>query len=65
MTREVARMTAKLDAPGSARRNSRWLFIAKAVFVVVLVLLIYLLGLSMVHHRFFRGGWVNHGSLMP
>jgi hypothetical protein len=66
MLLEAAHMTAKSDAPRPARQNSPWLFFAKAVIVVVLGVLIYLLGVSMVQHRFFRGGWVNqHGRLMP
>lgn len=37
----------------------------KVLYVVIFIVLIYLLGLSMVHHRFFRGGHVNpHGRLV-
>jgi hypothetical protein len=31
-----------------------------------LAVAVFLLGLSMVHHRFFRGGYINqHGVLKP
>lgn len=59
-------MTANSEAPRPAEQNSRRVSIAKVLFVVVLAVLIYLLGQSMVRHRFFRGGRVNqHDRLMP
>jgi hypothetical protein len=40
--------------------------IGKIIFVIVLAVIFFLLAQSMVHHRFFRGGWVNrNGSLQP
>ena len=40
--------------------------IGSMIFVIVLVVIFFLLAQSMVHHRFFRGGWVNrNGSLQP
>lgn len=43
-----------------------WRGITSFLLVAVLVILIYLLGQSMVHHRFFRGGWMNQsGTLNP
>jgi hypothetical protein len=43
-----------------------WFGIGKFLFIVVLAVIFFLLAQSMVHHRFFRGGWVNrNGSLRP
>jgi hypothetical protein len=39
-----------------------WLGIAKFLFIAILTLLFYLLAQSMVHHRFFRGGWMNNNT---
>lgn len=48
------------------RGTSPWFEIGKFLFVVGLAVAIFLLGLSMVHHRFFRGGWIDqHGKLRP
>jgi hypothetical protein len=66
MTQEAAPMKAKSDTQRPAGLNSRGLLFARALFVVILAVLVYLLGLSMVHHRFFRGGRINqHGRLVP
>lgn len=44
--------------------NSPWLGIARLLFIVVLVALFFLLGQSMVRHRFFRGGrYHRNGSV--
>jgi len=59
-------MTAKSDTPSPEIRSSPRLLIARVLVVVVLAALIYLLGQSMVRHRFFQGGRINqHGRLMP
>jgi hypothetical protein len=59
-------MTANSEVPRPAEQNSRWVSIARVLFVVILAVLIYLLGQSMVRHRFFRGGRINqHDRLMP
>jgi hypothetical protein len=59
-------MTAKTDAERPADQKPRWVFIAKLFFLAILAVLIFLLGQSMVRHRFFRGGRINqHGRLMP
>jgi hypothetical protein len=43
-----------------------WFRIGQFLFFVVLAVAFYLLALSMVHHRFFRGGEINqHGVLEP
>jgi hypothetical protein len=52
----------------TARPNGTfpWFEIGKFLLIVGLAAAIFLLGLSMVHHRFFRGGYVNpHGVLKP
>jgi hypothetical protein len=46
--------------------GSPWPAILKAALVASLVALLLLLGLTMVQHRFFRGGRVDtHGVLRP
>ena len=55
---------ANMEAP--EQQKSLWFRIGRFLVVVVLAVAIYLLGLSMVHHRFFRGGYINqHGVLKP
>jgi hypothetical protein len=45
---------------------SPWTGIVKFLLLAVLIGLIFLLGEEMVHHRFFRGGWVDqHDVLKP
>lgn len=45
-------------------QKSPWAGVIMPLFVVVFFLLVLLLGLSMVHHRFFRGQRVHqNGSL--
>jgi hypothetical protein len=40
--------------------------IGSMIVIVVLVVIGFLLGHSMVHHRFFRGGWTSpYGVLKP
>jgi hypothetical protein len=36
--------------------------IGKAIFVIVFFVLVLLLGLSMVHHRFFQGERIHHNG---
>lgn len=48
------------------RKHSPWPAIIMAAFIASLMALLLLLGMSMVHHRFFRGGQIdNHGVLRP
>jgi hypothetical protein len=55
---------ANMEAP--ERQRPFWFRIGQFLFLVVLAVAIYLLGLSMVHHRFFRGGYIGqHGVLKP
>jgi hypothetical protein len=63
---EVVQMTTNSNTPIPSGRRSTWFRIGQFLFVVVLAVAFYLLGLSMVHHRFFRGGYINqHGVLKP
>jgi len=46
--------------------TSFWRKIGKFLFVISLAVAMFLLGLSMVHYHFFRGGYINpHGVLKP
>jgi hypothetical protein len=59
-------MTANLNATYSARPRSRWFGIGRFLFVAALFVALFMLGQSMVHHRFFRGGRIDqHGTLRP
>jgi hypothetical protein len=59
-------MTTNANKESSEPQGPPWFRIVRFLFLVVLVIAIYLLALSMVHHRFFRGGYVNeHGVLKP
>jgi hypothetical protein len=49
-----------------AGQYSRWSGIAKFLFIVFLIVILFLLGQSMVHHRFFRGGRIDrNGTVRP
>jgi len=59
-------MTTRSNAKGLAGLKPRWFAIVRLLFIVALVVILFLLGQSMVHHRFFRGGWVNRqGTTQP
>jgi uncharacterized membrane protein YcjF (UPF0283 family) len=59
-------MTKNANEEAPERQKSLWFRIGQFLFVVVLAVAVCLLGLSMVHHRFFRGGYINpHGVLKP
>jgi hypothetical protein len=59
-------MTKNANKEASEQQKSRWFRIGRFLFVVVLAVAVFLLGLSMGHHRFFRGGYINqHGVLKP
>jgi len=59
-------MTKNANKEASEQQKSRWFRIGRFLFVVVLAVAVFLLGLSMVHYRFFRGGYINlHGVLKP
>jgi hypothetical protein len=52
-------MTANLNTAVPERRESPWIRVARFLLLVTFVVAIYLLGLSMVHHRFFQGSRVD------
>jgi uncharacterized membrane protein YhaH (DUF805 family) len=59
-------METDSHTPPSARRKPFWSNIVWLAFIVTLTIMAFLLAHSMVHHRFHRGGWVNHhGVLKP
>ena len=44
--------------------KSPWLAIGKFLLLAAFIVAVYLLGVSMAHHRFFRGGRIDqHGVL--
>ena len=59
-------MTVIPNTTAQPERQSPWLGIVKFLLLAMLVGLIFLLGQSMVRHRFFRGGWIDqHDVLKP
>jgi len=59
-------MTTYSNTTGPAGPKSRWFGIVRFLLIVALGVSVFLLGQSMVRHRFFRGGWVNqHGTVQP
>jgi len=57
-------MRLKSKSLSQELRNLPWLGVSRFLFVVVLTGLFFLLAHSMVKHRFFRGGWMNHSSTL-
>ena len=55
-------MTKNANKEASEQQKSRWFRIGQFLFIVVLAVAFYLLALSMVHHRFHRGGWYNQNQ---
>jgi hypothetical protein len=55
-----------MDTTPPEEPNASWIGIVKFLFIVFLVVILFLLGQSMVHHRFFRGGYINrNGAISP
>jgi hypothetical protein len=52
-------MTTNLNTPAPEKQISRWGRVAQVVLLIAFVVVVYLLGLSMVKHRFFKGGRVD------
>jgi len=52
-------MTTNLNTAAPERRESPWIRVAQFLILVTFVVAVYLLGLSMVHHRFFQGGRID------
>jgi hypothetical protein len=57
-------MTLISNTTDPAERPSPWLGIAKFLLLAILLGLIFLLGQTMVRHRFFRGGWVDQRDVL-
>ncbi|MGD0519669.1 MAG: hypothetical protein ABSA48_00300 [Terracidiphilus sp.] len=52
-------MTTNSKTPSPESQNSPWFQIGLILFLVVLAVAVFLLGQSMVSHRFFRGGRID------
>jgi hypothetical protein len=57
-------MTVISNTKASEARPSPWLGFVKFLLLAILLGLIFLLGQSMVAHRFFRGGWVDQRDVL-
>jgi hypothetical protein len=57
-------MTENSDKAVPAREKSPWFQIGQILFLVGLAVAVFLLAQSMVHHRFFRGGWINQNGTL-
>jgi ABC-type microcin C transport system permease subunit YejE len=57
-------MTLISNTKEPAERPSPWLGIVKFLLLAILLGLIFLLGQTMVRHRFFRGGWVDQRDVL-
>jgi len=59
-------MTTELNRTNPAGRRPSRFGIGSIVVIVALVVVGFVIGESMVHHRFFRGGWTSpYGVLRP
>jgi len=54
-----AQMTTDPNATAPVRRIPPWFRVVRVLLLVTFVVAVYLLGLSMVHHRFFKGSRVD------
>ncbi len=52
-------MTTNLNTTAPERQRSPWCRVAQALLLAAFVVAVYLLGLGMVHHRFFQGSRVD------
>ena len=52
-------MATDLKPTGYGREKLPWFHIGQILFLIALVVGFYLLGQSMVHHRFFQGGRID------
>jgi hypothetical protein len=52
-------MTVDLNKPGPENQESPWVRVAQVVLLIAFAVAVYFIGLSMVHHRFFRGGRID------
>jgi len=52
-------MTTDLNTTATERQQSPWSRVVQVLLLATFVVAVYLLGLSMVHHRFFQGSRVD------
>ena len=57
-------MTLVSKTTDAEPRQPPWAGIVKFLLLALLIVLIFLLGQSMVSHRFFRGGWVSDRNVL-
>ena|GEM_PF-1370937 len=55
-------MAKAANSSHPSERKTPLFQVVKVAFIALFVALVFLLGLSMVHHRFFRGGRVHHNG---
>ena len=57
-------MIAKSHSATPERETARWFQIAQYVFIAALTVVLYFVGLSMIHSRFHQGGQLDrHGHI--
>ena len=52
-------MATDLKPTGPEREKSPWFQVGQFLFLVALAVAVFMLGLSMVHHRFVQGGRID------
>jgi hypothetical protein len=52
-------MTTDLNTTASERQRSPWFRVVQVLLLATFVVAVFLLGLGMVHHRFFKGSRVD------
>jgi hypothetical protein len=57
-------MTKNANKESPERQKPLWFRIGQFLFFVALAVAFYLLGLSMMHHRFHRGGLLNQNQTL-
>ena len=57
-------MTKESKPLASTAVKALWLAIGKFLLLAAFVVAVYLLGASMVHHRFFRGGRIDQRGVL-
>jgi hypothetical protein len=55
-------MATDLNSGVPERKKSPWFRVAQILLLVTFVAAVYLLGLNMVNHRFFRGGRIDRNG---
>jgi hypothetical protein len=55
-------MATDLNTTASQGQKSPWFRVVQVLLVAILVLAVYLLGLSMVHHRFVQGSRLDQNG---